>query len=160
MDQQRWQDAETILRKLVTANPKDARAWFDLGYVMHAEKKYPEAILAYRGAVAAQPESFECNLNLGLMLAHENNPQASDYLETATRLNPTGEHPQDSLARAWAALAAVEAAGDAEARAGFLAACGCAGARECAAPPWVRRGAGKIWGSGGSGAGTSQGERS
>ena len=112
MDQQRWQDAETILRKLVTANPKDARAWFDLGYVMHAEKKYPEAILAYRGAVAAQPESFECNLNLGLMLAHENNPQASVYLETATRMHPTGEHPQDSLARAWAALAAVEAAGD------------------------------------------------
>jgi len=112
MDQQQWSEAETILRKLVAANPKDARAWFDLGYVMHAEKNDPEAILAYRGAVAAAPESFECNLNLGLMLAHENSPQASVYLETATRLQPTGEHPQEALARAWAALAEVEESGD------------------------------------------------
>jgi Flp pilus assembly protein TadD len=112
MDQQQWTEAETILRKLVAANPKDARAWFDLGYVMHALDNYPEAIAAYRGAVAAQPDSFECNLNLGMMLAHENHPQASAYLETATRLHPTGEHPQESLGRAWAALAEVEEPGD------------------------------------------------
>jgi Flp pilus assembly protein TadD len=31
MDQQQWSEAETILRKLVSANAKDARAWFDLG---------------------------------------------------------------------------------------------------------------------------------
>ena len=108
MDQQQWSEAETILRKLVAANAKDARAWFDLGYVMHAEQNYPEAILAYRGAVAAQPDSFECNLNLGLMLAHENHPDASKYLEMATHLKPTGEHPQGSIARAWAALAQVQ----------------------------------------------------
>ena len=36
MDQQQWSEAEAILRKLVAANAKDARAWFDLGYVMHA----------------------------------------------------------------------------------------------------------------------------
>jgi Flp pilus assembly protein TadD len=46
MDQQQWPEAETILRKLVAANAKDARAWFDLGYVMHAQKNYSEAILA------------------------------------------------------------------------------------------------------------------
>ena len=112
MDQQQWTEAETILRKLVAANPKDARAWFDLGYVMHALENYPEAIAAYRGAVAAEPESFECNLNLGIMLAHENNPQAGQYLETATRLRPTGEHPQESLARAWAVLAEVQQPAD------------------------------------------------
>ena len=98
-------EAEAILRKLVTANAKDARAWFDLGYVMHAQHNYPEAILAYRGAVAAQPDSFECNLNLGTMLAHENLAEASKYLELATRLKPTGENPQEALARAWATLA-------------------------------------------------------
>ncbi len=112
MDQQQWPVAETILRKLVAANAKDARAWFDLGYVMHAQKNYSEAILAYRGAVAAEPESFACNLNLGMLLAHENDPQASAYLETATRLQPAGDHPQESLARAWAALAEVQESGD------------------------------------------------
>ncbi len=108
MDQQHWSEAEPILRKLVVASPKDARAWFDLGYVMHAEQNYPEAILAYRGAVAAQPDSFECNLNLGLMLAHENQPDASKFLEMATHLKPTGDHPPESLARAWTALARVQ----------------------------------------------------
>jgi tetratricopeptide (TPR) repeat protein len=108
IDQQHWSEAEPILRKLVEANPKDARAWFDLGYVMHAQQNYPEAILAYRGAAAAQPDSFECNLNLGLVLAHENQPDASKYLEMATHLKPTGEHPPESLARAWTALARVQ----------------------------------------------------
>jgi Flp pilus assembly protein TadD len=114
MDQQQWSEAEAILRKLVAANAKDARAWFDLGYVMHAQQNYAAAILAYRSAVAAQPESFECNLNLGMMLAHENHPDASKYLEKATHLKPTGERPQESLARAWAALAEVQAPSDAK----------------------------------------------
>jgi Flp pilus assembly protein TadD len=112
MDAEKWAEAEAILRKLVAANAKDARAWFDLGYVMHAQKNYPEAIAAYRGAVAAQPQSFECNLNLGMMLAHEKNPEATKFLEAATRLKPTGEHPKESQARAWTALAEVEEQGD------------------------------------------------
>ncbi len=105
MDRQQWSEAETILRRLVAADVKDARAWFDLGYVMHAEQNYAEAILAYRSAVAAAPDSFECNLNLGLMLAHEKDAEASAYLEKATHLKPTGKDPQAALARAWASLA-------------------------------------------------------
>ncbi len=132
MDQQQWPEAEPILRKLVAANAKDARAWFDLGYVMHAQQNYPEAIPAYRGAVAAQPDSFECNLNLGLMLAHENHPEASKYLEMATHLKPTGEHPQESLARAWAALARVQQIPRSQQRAGVLVARRGACARQCA----------------------------
>jgi tetratricopeptide (TPR) repeat protein len=109
MDQQKWAEAEALLRKLVAADSKDARAWFDLGYVMHAQENYREAIAAYRGAVNADPQSFECNLNLGMMLAHESSPEASKYLETATRLKPTNSHPQESLSRAWTALAETQA---------------------------------------------------
>lgn len=108
MDQQQWSQAEAILRKLVAANAKDARAWFDLGYVMHAQQNYSEAIVAYRNAVAASPENFECNLNLGMMLAHENHSDASKYLEKATHLKPASAHPEKSLARAWAALAQIQ----------------------------------------------------
>jgi tetratricopeptide (TPR) repeat protein len=108
MDQQQWPEAEVILRKLVSSNAKNSRAWFDLGYVMHAQRNYPEAIAAYRSAVAAAPESFECNLNLGMMLAHEGDTAAAQVLEKATRLKPTSAHPSESLARAWAALAQVE----------------------------------------------------
>jgi tetratricopeptide (TPR) repeat protein len=110
IDRQQWAEAEGILRKLVAADAKDARAWFDLGFVIHAQQNYPEAIHAYRGAIAAEPSSFECNLNLGLMLAHENNSEASKYLEMATRLKPTSADPQKALSHAWAALAQVQEA--------------------------------------------------
>lgn len=108
MNQRQWSEAEAILRKLVAANAKDAKAWFDLGFVMHAQQNYPEAILAYRRAVAAQPDSFECNMNLGMMLAHENYPDAPKYLEASIHLKPTSGHPEESLAHAWAALAKVQ----------------------------------------------------
>jgi tetratricopeptide (TPR) repeat protein len=110
MDREAWPEAEAILRKMIAANPKDARAWFDLGYVMHAQKNYPEAIAAYQGAVKTQPQSFECNLNLGLMLAHEHRPEAVQVLEAATHLKPTTDHPQQSMARAWSALAELQEA--------------------------------------------------
>jgi tetratricopeptide (TPR) repeat protein len=105
MDRQEWPQAEQLLRKATAANPKDARVWFDLGYVMHAEKNYPEAIAAYRKAAQLQPQSFECALNLGLMLAHEKLPEAEQVLERATTLKPSTEHANDAMARAWAALA-------------------------------------------------------
>ncbi len=107
MDHEQWSEAEAILRKLVAANAKDTQAWFDLGYTMHAQGNYSAAIAAYRGAVISQPQSFECNLNLGLMLAHEHRAEAVTVLENATQLKPTGEHPKQALARGWAALADV-----------------------------------------------------
>lgn len=105
MDHAQWPQAEEILRKLVAANGKDTQAWFDLGYTMHAQGNYEEAIKAYRSAVAAQPTSFECNLNLGLMLAHEHRAEAAQVLERTTQLKPSAEQPKKALARAWAALA-------------------------------------------------------
>ena len=107
MDHEQWPDAEAILRKLTAANNKDTQAWFDLGYTMHAQGNYSEAIAAYRAAVLSQPQSFECNLNLGLMLAHEHRAEAVTVLENTVLLKPTGEHPQQALARAWSALAEV-----------------------------------------------------
>ncbi len=109
MDRNDWHAAEEFLAKATAStppgNPKDARAWFDLGYVMHAEKNYPEAIAAYRKAAQLQPQSFECALNLGLMLAHEKLPEAEKVLERATTLKPSSEKPNEAMARAWAALA-------------------------------------------------------
>ncbi len=109
MDRSEWHTAEELLAKSTASNPpgnpKDARAWFDLGYVMHAEKNYPEAIAAYRKAAQLQPQSFECALNLGLMLAHEKHSEAEKVLERATTLKPSTDHANEAMARAWAALA-------------------------------------------------------
>ena len=99
--------AETLLQKAVTAKPNDYRAWFDLGYVYNATQRQPQAIDAYRKAVAAKPDVFESNMNLGLLLAKQgDNAEAAKYLKVATQLQPSA-NPQEGLARAWQALGRV-----------------------------------------------------
>ena len=100
--------AQTLLEKAVTANPSDYRAWFDLGFVCNVTKNPEGAIAAYRNSIAAKPDVFESNLNLGIVLAKQgNNEEAARYLKVATRLTPTA-HADEGRARAWQSLGLVE----------------------------------------------------
>jgi Flp pilus assembly protein TadD len=96
--------AETLLRKAVDKDPNNYQAWFDLGFVLNRLNRTDESIAAYRKSVAAKPEVFESNLNLGLMLVRANNPEAETFLRTATTLKPTAQ-VEEGQARAWLALA-------------------------------------------------------
>jgi tetratricopeptide (TPR) repeat protein len=98
--------AETLLQKVVAANPKNYRAWFDLGFVYHALAKPDESIEAYRKSVAAKSDIFESNLNLGLSLAEVHKPDAETFLRAATKLKPTS-NADEGKARAWLSLAHV-----------------------------------------------------
>ena len=60
--------AESVLQKKVESDPGNYVAWFDLGFVENALGKGSESIAAYRKSVAAKPDVFESNLNLGLQL--------------------------------------------------------------------------------------------
>src|SRR6202795_3550753 len=96
--------AETLLKKAIDKDPKNYQAWFDLGFVLNRLGRVEDSIHAYRQSVAAQPEVFETNLNLGLMLVRFNSPEAERYLRAATTLKPT-DHVEEGQARAWLALA-------------------------------------------------------
>src|SRR5208283_3638209 len=52
-----------------------------------------------RKSVAAKPDVFESNLNLGLMLVRGNNPEAERFLRAATGLKPTA-HVEEGQAPA------------------------------------------------------------
>ncbi|HEY6303918.1 MAG TPA: tetratricopeptide repeat protein [Terriglobales bacterium] len=111
--------AETLLKKALDKDPKNYQAWFDLGFVLNRLDRIEESIHAYRQSVAANPEVFETNLNLGLMLARLNSPEAERFLRAATTLKPTAHSTNDHAAndhtvddrvaegqaRAWLALA-------------------------------------------------------
>jgi Flp pilus assembly protein TadD len=104
--------AESLLQNAISAKPNDYRAWFDLGYVYNATRRGAQAIDAYRKAVAAKPDVFESNLNLGILLAGQGDKvEAEKYLKAATQLKPTA-NPQESLTRAWLVLGSVEQASD------------------------------------------------
>jgi tetratricopeptide (TPR) repeat protein len=96
--------AETLLKKAIDKDPNNYQAWFDLGFVLNRLGRADESIAAYRKSVAAKLDVFESNLNLGLMLARANNPEAEQFLRAATTLKPTA-HIEEGQARAWLALA-------------------------------------------------------
>lgn len=98
--------AEATLKQIVADAPANYLAWFDLGFVYNATGKRDESIAAYRKSVAAKPDVFESNLNLGLMLARAGQPEAAQYLRAATKLTPT-DHVQEGKERAWLSLAHV-----------------------------------------------------
>jgi tetratricopeptide (TPR) repeat protein len=96
--------AEPLLKKVVTAQPANYQAWFDLGFVYNALDQPTDSIRAYRQAVTAKPDVFESNLNLGLMLVKNKQPGAEEFLKAATTLKPTS-HVDQGRASAWLALA-------------------------------------------------------
>ncbi|MGB9075098.1 MAG: tetratricopeptide repeat protein [Terriglobales bacterium] len=95
--------AEPLLKKALDRDPRNYQAWFDLGFVLNKLGRAADSIHAYRQSVAAKPDVFESNLNLGLMLARGNSPEAEQFLRAATKLKPT-DHPDEGLARAWLSL--------------------------------------------------------
>jgi Flp pilus assembly protein TadD len=101
--------AETLLKKALDKDPDNYQAWFDLGFVLNRLNRSDESIAAYRKSVAAKPDVYESNLNLGLMLVLANNPDAERFLRAATTLKPAGLSQADQVeqgqARAWLALA-------------------------------------------------------
>ncbi len=103
LEKQDYVVAERLLKAVLEANPKDYRAWFTLGFVYNSTSRSPEAIEAYRRSLAAQPDVFESNLNLGLLLASQSNPEAETFLRAAIRLKPAKAN--EDLARAWTSLA-------------------------------------------------------
>src|ERR1700722_8407165 len=98
--------AEPLLRKVVNEDPANYVAWFDLGFAENGLGKVDESITAYRKSVAAKPDVFEANLNLGLQLAKSGQADAEQFLRAATRLKPTN-HVAEGQARAWRSLARV-----------------------------------------------------
>src|SRR4051812_26266646 len=103
IDKKDYATAEESLQQSVKANPENFRAWYDLGFVYSATNRQPDAVAAYRKSVAAKPDVFESNLNLGILLAQAGDASAEKYLRAATTLKPTSNANQN-LGRAWLAL--------------------------------------------------------
>jgi len=103
IEKQNYAAAEPLLRKLVERDATSYEGWFDLGFVENALGNVDASIAAYRKSVAAKPDVFESNLNLGLQLAKTGEPGAEEFLRAATHLKPTS-HVVEGQYRAWLAL--------------------------------------------------------
>jgi tetratricopeptide (TPR) repeat protein len=106
IQKQKFAEAEPLLLEAVKSDPGNYVAWFDLGFAENGLGKRDDSIAAYRKSVAAKPDVFESNLNLGLQLAKTGQPDAEQFLRAATQLKPTS-HVAEGRARAWLSLAHV-----------------------------------------------------
>jgi predicted Zn-dependent protease len=103
-----WKTAEAKLDVYLAAHPTDARALFDAGYVADAQNRLDDAAVLYRRAVAADPNSFEAHISLGLLLARQDKlAEARPELLAATTLDPGVADPS-LKACAWRALARID----------------------------------------------------
>ena len=103
IEKQNYAAAESLLHKLLDRDASSYVGWFDLGFMENALGNVDASIAAYRKSVAAKPDVFESNLNLGLQLAKTGQPDAQEFLRAATRLKPTS-HMAEGQYRAWLAL--------------------------------------------------------
>jgi Flp pilus assembly protein TadD len=103
IEKQDYPAAEKSLLEATSKDPKNFRAWYDLGFLYNATNRQSEAIEAYRQSVEANPQVFESNLNLGLLLERKGDPQAAKYLAAAITLKPAS-HPEKSLSQAYLSL--------------------------------------------------------
>lgn len=100
---QDYAGAEPLLKEYVVGHPESYSAWYDLGFMYHATGRNEESIAAYRKSVAAKPDLFESNMNLGLELAAAKQPDAEQFLRAATKLKPASGSVESSK-RAWMVL--------------------------------------------------------
>ncbi|HEV3037585.1 MAG TPA: tetratricopeptide repeat protein [Candidatus Angelobacter sp.] len=112
LQKQQYDRAESQLKLVVTRQPENPQAWFDLGFAENHLGKPADAVAAYRKAVELSPKWFEANLNLGVALAQSSDlAQAATVLRNAVQLKP-GSGGEQALSKAWFALGQVLEEGD------------------------------------------------
>ena len=100
-----FSEAVTLATPLATATQKNERVFFDLGFAQDALGHDPEAVAAYRTAIARDPNDAAAHVSLGLLLARgADRDAAADQLMVATKIPGA---PPLLLARAYRALAQI-----------------------------------------------------
>jgi len=91
--------AEATLRRVTVMAPDDGGAWGMLGQVLWRQRRNPEAMAAFRKAIADDPEVPELHNSLGmLLLAGGDEAAAEKELREAMRIQPSLPQVQMNLA--------------------------------------------------------------
>lgn len=99
-----YTQAISLLRKLVTADPKDFEAWTELGTMYFTQKEHDEAEKSYLRSLVAKPLFALALLNLGkLRLAQKNNAGAIEMLAKAVTVPPPSAEANYFLGEAYLA---------------------------------------------------------
>lgn len=97
-----WKKAEEEQREILTLLPGDALARVELGRLLMAQQKFPEAARELREAVRLTPKSMNVHLLLGRALHQDYDPKgAIAELQAAVAVSPGEVEPQLTLAQVY-----------------------------------------------------------
>jgi Flp pilus assembly protein TadD len=98
LEKKDYQSALAPLQTIVHAAPDSAEAWFYLGYACHGLHQDADARSAYEKAVRLNPELYQAQANLGLLLfAMKDVTGALPHLQKAVALKPGDARPRLDL---------------------------------------------------------------
>lgn len=101
--------ARDILVALSEMNKKDARVAYDLGIAEESLNHLDAAKAAYQSAITADPKQFEAHLALGMLLARSGDITKARQIFTETTTLTPASGDMSLKARAWRALAHLDA---------------------------------------------------
>jgi tetratricopeptide (TPR) repeat protein len=113
LQQQNFEEAEQIFSRIVSADPKDYSAFFNLAFAETALKKDDQAAEHYKQALALKPALYPAELNLGMLYLRNHRPaDAIPLLRDATQQKPKEARPKRYLADSLLATGGLSGAAD------------------------------------------------
>ena len=105
LEQQRYPEAETKLKALLAARPKDAQVLYDLGYAQERNNEETDAAKSYAAAITADATMAEPRVALGLLDARAGRKDAAHgELRAAADLGTASSELRGRALRALATL--------------------------------------------------------
>jgi tetratricopeptide (TPR) repeat protein len=105
LEEQKYEEAARYFLQQTKENPRDFRAFHELGYAYTRLDMMDKAAEAYRQAIQLKPDYFPSLLNLGTVNLKRGYVDGAYFnLKKAVEMNPKSEAAQINLA--WAALGA------------------------------------------------------
>ena len=96
-----WRDGETLNRHIIALNPQARNAHRNLGNALYKQRRYEEALDAYRIAAAQRPNYAKVHSNLGMVLNKLGHfAEAETHLRRAIVLDPRAKHRHSYLGEA------------------------------------------------------------
>ncbi|HEX6285582.1 MAG TPA: tetratricopeptide repeat protein, partial [Pyrinomonadaceae bacterium] len=101
---QRFEEAETLTREIVTKNPRNADARALLALILDQRGRHAEAEREYQAALRLKPNLTSALSNFGVLLARTNRPaEAIARFEEVLRIDPKHERAIFNLGALYAA---------------------------------------------------------
>jgi len=101
LEAQKYDEAAQAFTKAIAADPKDYTAHFHLALAQSMLHKDADAIAEYKEVLDLQPDLYEAQLNLGILLLRATQADAAlPYLEKASGKKPKEYRPRFYLAEA------------------------------------------------------------